>query len=124
MEEIYPFFFFFTEPPQLLPIEFGLEAFYEGDLAQASCRLRKGDRPITFTWLFNGIPLVNTKDTQISSLGSTTSILTLDPIQAHHQGNYSCKAVNSAGATQVEASVIVNGTQRIFMEIVYVGSWN
>lgn len=101
-----------------------MEAFYEGDLAQASCRLRKGDRPITFVWLFNGIQLVNTKDTQISNLGRTTSILTLDPVQAHHQGNYSCKAVNNAGVNQVEATVIVNGTLRIIMEIMYVGYWN
>lgn len=90
-------------------------------MAQANCRLRKGDRPVTFSWLFNGIQLMNTDDTYIDHMGSRTSILTLDPVRAHHQGNYSCKAVNKAGFTQVDTTIIVNGTQRIFMESVYVG---
>ncbi|XP_042237814.1 Down syndrome cell adhesion molecule-like protein Dscam2 isoform X50 [Homarus americanus] len=104
------------EPPELLPIDFGLEAFYEGDLAQANCRLRKGDRPITIKWLFNGIELLNTKDTKINNLGTTTSILTLDPVRAHHQGNYSCSAANDAGVTQAEATVIVNVPPRWIVE--------
>lgn len=115
------YFVFLTEPPLLLPIEFGSEAFYEGDMAQANCRLRKGDRPITISWLYNGIDLVSTDDTYIDNLGSRTSILTLDPVRAHHQGNYSCRAANEAGITRVDTTVIVNGTQRIFMESVYVG---
>lgn len=112
---------FLPEPPELLPIEFGLDAFYEGDLAQASCRLRKGDRPITIRWLFNGEELVNTEDTQINTLGGAASILTLDPVRAYHQGSYSCSAANDAGVTQVEATVIVNGTLWIIVETVYVG---
>lgn len=93
-----------------MPIEFGLEAFYEGDVAQASCRMRKGDRPVTFRWLFNGVDVVNTEDTMVNYLGGTTSILILDPVRAHHQGIYSCSASNDAGVAQVEATVIVNGT--------------
>lgn len=93
-----------------MPIEFGLEAFYEGDVAQASCRMRKGDRPVTFQWLFNGIDIVDTEDTKVTYLGGTTSILILDPVRAHHQGIYSCSASNDAGVAQVEATVIVNGT--------------
>nr|AGK90306.1 down syndrome cell adhesion molecule [Cherax quadricarinatus] len=104
------------ESPELLPIDFGLEAFYEGDLAQASCRLRKGDRPITIKWLYNGMQLINTEDTQISNIGATTSILTLDPVRAHHQGSYSCSAANDAGVTQVEATVIVNVPPRWIVE--------
>lgn len=100
---------FITEPPELLPIEFGLEAFYEGDVAQASCRMRKGDRPVTFQWLFNGVEVVNTEDTLINYIRGTTSILILDPVRAHHQGTYSCSASNDAGVAQVEATVIVNG---------------
>lgn len=93
-----------------MPIEFGLEAFYEGDVAQASCRMRKGDRPVTFWWLFNGVDIVNTEDTMVNYLGGTTSILILDPVRAHHQGIYSCSASSDAGVAQVEATVIVNGT--------------
>ncbi|XP_045126212.1 Down syndrome cell adhesion molecule-like protein Dscam2 isoform X48 [Portunus trituberculatus] len=104
------------EPPELLPIEFGVEAFYEGDVAQASCRMRKGDRPVTFRWLFNGVGVVNTESTMVNNLGGTTSILILDPVRAHHQGIYSCSASNDAGVAQVEATVIVNVPPRWIVE--------
>lgn len=103
--------FVIAEPPQILPIDFGSDAFYEGDLAQVNCVLRKGDRPLTITWMLNGLALVSTDDTEIVSVGSRTSILTLDPVRAHHQGNYSCVAKNAAGTAHVEASLIVNGKQ-------------
>ncbi|XP_068224097.1 cell adhesion molecule Dscam1 isoform X19 [Palaemon carinicauda] len=104
------------EPPELLPIDFGLEAFYEGDLAQASCRLRKGDEPVMIRWLLNDVELVNSDSTQINSLGSRTSVLTLDPIRAHHQGNYSCSATNDAGVVKVSATLIVNVPPRWIVE--------
>ncbi|XP_071522341.1 cell adhesion molecule Dscam1 [Panulirus ornatus] len=104
------------EPPQILPIDFASEAFYEGDLAQANCVLRKGDSPLTITWIFNGAKLDNTDDTQIVSVGSRTSILTLDPVQAHHQGSYICIAENAAGSAQVEANLIVNVPPRWIVE--------
>lgn len=107
---------YLTEPPQVLPVDFGSEAFYEGDLAQANCVLRKGDPPLVFTWLFNGVTLVNTDDTQITGVGARTSILTLDPVNAHHQGNYECVAQNAAGITRSQANLIVNGTLKKFME--------
>lgn len=107
---------YLTEPPQVLPVDFGSEAFYEGDLAQAHCVLRKGDPPLVFTWLFNGVTLVNTDDTQITGVGARTSIITLDPVKAHHQGNYECVAQNAAGITRSQANLIVNGTHKKFME--------
>ncbi|KAK3862534.1 hypothetical protein Pcinc_031611 [Petrolisthes cinctipes] len=97
-----------NEPPQVLPVDFGSEAFYEGDLAQANCVLRKGDPPLVFTWLFNGVTLVNTDDTQITGVGARTSIITLDPVKAHHQGHYECVAQNAAGITRSQANMIVN----------------
>ena len=98
-----------------------MEAFYEGDVAQGSCRMRKGDRPVTFRWLFNGVDVVNTEDTMVNYLGGTTSILILDPVRAHHQGIYSCSASNDAGVAQVEATVIVNGTLLSVVNLVLCG---
>lgn len=82
-------------------------------MAQATCVLRKGDRPVTFSWKFDGVDLTRTDDTQVFNVGSTTSILTLDPVRAHHQGIYSCSAINAAGMAEVEAQLIVNGTEKI-----------
>lgn len=81
-------------------------------MAQATCVLRTGDRPVTFTWMFNGLELIHTDDIQVLNVGSRTSILTLDPVQAHHQGTFSCRATNAAGMTEVEAKLIVNGTEK------------
>ncbi|XP_047472707.1 Down syndrome cell adhesion molecule-like protein Dscam2 isoform X6 [Penaeus chinensis] len=104
------------EPPQILPIDFEAEAFYEGDLAQANCVLRKGDRPVAFVWKFNGLEIFNSDDTTIVSVGSRTSILTLDPVRAHHQGNYSCTAINAAGEAEVTVSLTVNVPPRWIVE--------
>ena len=35
-------------------MSFSAERFLEGDSAQANCMLRKGDKPIHISWLFNG----------------------------------------------------------------------
>lgn len=90
-------------------------------MAQANCVVRKGDLPLTFTWLFKGVALTNVADTQIVGVGARTSILTLDPVRGHHQGTYVCIAQNSAGKSEVQADLIVNGTQRKFMELVKMG---
>lgn len=90
-------------------------------MAQANCVVRKGDPPLTFTWLFKGVALTNVADTQIVGVGARTSILTLDPVRGHHQGTYVCIAQNSAGKSEVQADLIVNGTQRKFMELVKMG---
>lgn len=110
-----------ADPPQIIPIDFGSDAFYEGDLAQVNCVLRKGDRPLTIKWLFNGVELVTTDDIQITNLGSRTSILTIDQVGAHHQGLYTCLAENDAGTAEVEADMIVNGTQRNFIKLMDIG---
>lgn len=90
-------------------------------MAQANCRVRKGDLPLTITWLLNGVALASEADTQITGVGARTSILTLDPVRGHHQGTYVCIAQNSAGQSEAQASLIVNGTQRKFKELVKMG---
>lgn len=101
---------FLPEPPQLTPITFGEPTFFEGDLAQATCVLRKGDQPVTFTWVFDDVSLIQSDSIHVIDVGGRTSILTLDPVQAHHQGTYSCSATNAAGRAEVAADLIVNGT--------------
>ncbi|XP_047472730.1 Down syndrome cell adhesion molecule-like protein Dscam2 isoform X28 [Penaeus chinensis] len=104
------------EPPQIIPIDFGSQAFYEGDLAQVNCVLRKGDPPLTIKWLLNGVELVTTDAIQILNVGSRTSLLTIDPVGAQHQGVYSCFAENDAGTAEVEAEMIVNVPPRWIVE--------
>lgn len=100
-----------SESPQVLPIDFGSDKFFEGDLAQANCVLRKGDLPVTFHWIFNDKPLVASDSIEILNIGGRTSLLTINPIQGYHQGNFTCIATNMAGTATAEASMIVNGIQ-------------
>lgn len=101
---------FLAEPPQLTPIYFGEPTFFEGDLAQVTCVLRKGDQPVTFSWMFDGVSLTQTDGIHVIDVGGRTSILTLDPVRTHHQGTYVCSATNAAGSAKVEADLNVNGT--------------
>ena len=100
----------FSEAPELSALSFNAEEFLEGDFAQSNCVLRKGDKPIVISWLFNGLPLAQSDVIQIAKMGSRTSILTIDPLGGVHQGNYSCVASNPAGKMTVYTELRVNGT--------------
>ena len=52
-------------------------------------------------------------DIQIAKMGSRSSILTIDPVRGHNQGNYSCVAVNPAGQKAVHTVLKVNGTESV-----------
>ncbi|XP_047472706.1 Down syndrome cell adhesion molecule-like protein Dscam2 isoform X5 [Penaeus chinensis] len=104
------------EPPQLLPIDFGSDTFYEGDLAQANCVLRKGDLPVTFEWIFNSKLLEASDSVEVLNIGERTSLLTINPVRGHHQGNFTCLATNAAGVAQMGATIIVNVPPRWIVE--------
>lgn len=99
----------FPERPHLIPLDFGESDFYEGDYVQVSCVLQKGDRPVNFTWVFNGIVLQSGDGLRVDYIGKS-SILTIDPVRGVHQGIYICIASNPAGEEQVSATLVVNGT--------------
>lgn len=93
----------------MIPLDFGESDFYEGDYVQGSCVLQKGDRPVNFTWVFNGIVLQSGDGIKLDYIGKS-SILTLDPVRGIHKGSYTCIASNQAGEEQVSAELVVNGT--------------
>ena len=94
-----------------MPISFSADAFVEGDFAQTTCALRKGDKPIHFSWQFNGHPLQESEYIEMGRSGSRSSFLTIDPITSHDRGNYTCTASNKAGTMAVHAELKVNGIQ-------------
>lgn len=75
--------------------------------------LRKGDQPVTFSWMFDGVGLTQADSINVLDVGGRTSILTLDPVRAHHQGTYSCHATNVAGTAEVKAKLSVTGTKTL-----------
>ena len=110
-----------SEPPVLLPINFGSDVFMEGDLVQSNCVLQKGDKPAVMSWLFNNQLITNTNDDiNIANLGSRTSILTIDSVKGYNQGNFSCVASNLAGTYAVHSTLIVQG---LFLIIFFYILW-
>ena len=71
--------------------------------------IRKGDKPITVTWYLDGHPVLDSENVQILKVGRS-SILTIDPVGGHDQGNYTCKASNPAGQASSVTSLIVHGS--------------
>ena len=78
-------------------------------MAQSNCVLQKGDKPLTISWMFNGTPIYTNEDIQVLKVGRS-SILTIDPVRGHNQGNYSCVASNPAGTMTMSSFLVVNGT--------------
>lgn len=107
-----------TDPPVIIPLDFGGTDLYEGGIATATCVVSQGSLPLMVTWTYNGKLLRNDKYRTIHSFGKRTSILTIEPLSHLHQGVYGCEASNAAGTYQVEAELVIQGkTDLWFMDI-------
>lgn len=95
--------------PQIAPFELGDEPANWGDAVTATCTVIKGDLPITIEWSLNGQPILSYPGITIDTK-KRVSLLTIDPINAQHAGDYACAASNAAGGTSFSASLAVNGT--------------
>ena len=69
--------------------------------------------PVTFSWLLNGKPADESLGIGVSSFGKKTSVLSIDSVDEHHAGNYTCLASNRAGVAAYTAKLIVKGTTRL-----------
>lgn len=64
---------------------------------------------MTFKWIFNSKLLEASDSVEVLNIGGRTSLLTINPVHGHHQGNFTCLATNAAGVAQMGATIIVNG---------------
>lgn len=96
--------------PKILPFHFGDEPSYLGESNTVQCSLSIGDLPVKFSWTLNGQPLNNIQEVAISSVGKKTSVISIDSIDEHHAGNYTCTAKNKAGSASYSSQLIVRGT--------------
>ena len=81
-----------------------------GDAVTATCTVFKGDLPIDIEWSLNGQPISQNYPDITIATSKRVSLLTIDAVTAHHAGEYTCGASNTAGGTSFSASLAVNGT--------------
>lgn len=98
--------------PKILPFNFGDEAYTSGMSAQLQCIVTEGDPPLEIRWTTAG-DATNVGSASdgivVTRIGSRSSIVQIDSVEAVHAGNYTCTASNSAGRTSYTAQLTVVG---------------
>lgn len=101
-----------AEPPLLAALSLSTSMCDVNDYVQLTCIASRGATPIRFEWRLNERPLHDDdeeSDATQATVGEHTSLLLINKAQAHHAGNYSCRASNHVGVAQRHALLTVNG---------------
>ena len=101
--------YFFTELPEIIPFSFGKDVVNQGEFAQLTCVVSKGDKPLTITWSLKGDIVSSDPTLTTTMLGTQASILVISSVDYQHSGIYTCRAENSAGVITHSAELKVNG---------------
>ena len=101
--------FSILEPPEMLPLSFGAAVMSEGDFAQVSCIVRRGDDPLSIAWSFHGSNITSDLGIMTTPIGGRGSMLVIQSVGHKHRGTYTCKASNIAGVRIETVELKVNG---------------
>ncbi|KAK6620957.1 hypothetical protein RUM43_011256 [Polyplax serrata] len=99
--------------PKITAFDFGEDAIFSGQSAQASCFVSEGSEPVTISWSYQGKEIGTVKEISITKVGRKASILVIEPALSQHQGNYTCSAHNAAGTTNYTATLNINVLPKI-----------
>ncbi|GIY87068.1 down syndrome cell adhesion molecule-like protein Dscam2 [Caerostris extrusa] len=89
----------------------------EGLRTKFMCVVTKGDPPLRFHWLKNGLPFLAHGDTTVQTF-EDSSIVTFKRVSSSDRGHYTCIAANMASSTNLTTQLIVNGKKiRLFSPI-------
>ena len=99
----------FTELPEIIPFSFGKESVNQGDFAQLTCVVTRGDKPLTITWSLKGDIVSSDPTLTTTMIGQQTSLLIISSVDYQHSGVYTCRAENAAGISTYSSQLKVNG---------------
>ena len=99
--------------PKIAPFSRRTSSIQKGERITLTCTIAKGDLPISIVWRKDNANIDSTNaendDIKIIAFNEFISMLTIDDLDVHHIGNYSCLASNSAGTAIRYQTVHVNG---------------
>ena len=101
-----------TEPPVIIPLTLGSDILNEGQFVQILCTVTQGDEPLSIKWSLQGDSVSSEPELTTASLGTRTSMLTIQSVGYRHSGTYTCSASNKAGTRSQSVEVNVNGEGR------------
>ena len=92
-----------------MPLTFGKEILDEGQFGQVICIVASGDEPLTISWALHGAIVSSDPGLTTTSLGTRSSMLTIQSVGYRHSGTYTCTATNAAGSSAESVELRVNG---------------
>lgn len=97
------------DPPDIVPFSFGRTVVNEGDFAQVTCSVSRGDQPMKISWSLKGDVVSSEPSLTTTMIGTQTSILIINSVGYRHSGVYTCHASNKAGSVSYSTELRVNG---------------
>lgn len=92
-----------------MAFSFGQDVVNEGDFAQVTCSVSRGDEPLKITWSLKGDVVSSEPSLTTTMIGTRTSILIINSVGYRHSGVYTCHASNRAGSVSYSTELKVNG---------------
>ena len=93
----------------IVPFSFGVDIVNEGEIAQLTCAVRRGDFAISITWSLKGDVISSDPAITTTMIGQQTSFLMISSVGYRHGGVYTCRATNPAGSVTYSAELLVKG---------------
>ncbi|XP_060529773.1 cell adhesion molecule Dscam2 isoform X27 [Cylas formicarius] len=103
-------------PPQIIHFDFGDDPINAGESTSAICSINKGDLPVNISWLHKNISIGYIDGVLVTKVGTKASTVTIDSVQGHHAGVFTCVAENRAGSSYYSAKLNVNVPPRWILE--------
>ena len=103
---------YISQPPSIVPFSFGSGGeVNEGDTAQITCLVSRGDEPLRISWSLKGDTISSGPTMTTTMIGTRASMLMITGVGYRHSGTYTCTATNKAGSVSHSAELLVKGNE-------------